>query len=161
MYDDAAVLDAPDANSALQTARNNYLASTVMTAESEHNGFVVFHPVGFPRKMDIKRKVDKYGAVCDDGDNMDVADHIADARNNGFNMIVMGWTATDPDDDPSFLYHYECSDEVYFTNQLPKGIVSMEVYADPSITCYNKSNCSQQEAEALIQRGCGERWTLP
>ena len=90
--------------------------------------------------MDIKRKVDKYGAVCDDGDNMDVADHISDARKNGFNIIVMGWGASDPDDDPSFLYHYECSDEVYFTNQLPKGIVSMEVYADPSITCYKKSN---------------------
>ena len=104
MYDDAAVLDAPDANSALQTARDNYLASTVMKAESEHNGFVVFHPVGFPRKMDIKRKVDRYGAVCDDGDNMDEDDHIADARKNGFNiMIVMGWAATDPDDDPSFL----------------------------------------------------------
>ena len=111
-----------------------------MTGESEHNGFVLFHPVGFPRKMDIKRKVDKYGAVCDDGDNMDVGDHISDARKNGFNMIVMGWSASDPDDDPSFLYHYECSDELYFTNQLPKGIVSMEVYADPSITCYNKSN---------------------
>ena len=106
MYDDAAVLDAPDANSALQTARDNYLASAVMTAESEHNGFVVFHPVGFPRKMDIKRKVDKYGAVCDDGDNMDVADHISDARKNGFNIIVMGWGASDPDVDPSFLYHY-------------------------------------------------------
>ena len=65
--------------------------------------------------MDIKRKVDKYGAVCDDGDNMDVADHISDARKNGFNMIVMGWSASDPDDDPSFLYHYECSDELYFT----------------------------------------------
>ena len=125
---------------ALQVARDNYLASTVMTGESEHNGFALFHPVGFPRKMDIKRKVDKYGAVCDDGDNMDVTDHISDARKNGFNMIVMGWSDADPDDDPSFLYHYECSDELYFTNQLPKGIVSMEVYADPSITCYNKSN---------------------
>ena len=71
---------------------------------------------------------------------MDVADHIADARKTRFNMIVMGWTASDPDDDPSFLYHYECSDKVYFTNQLPKGIVSMEVYADPSIACYKKSN---------------------
>ena len=110
---------------------------------------------------DPTQKVDKYGAVCDDGDNMDVTDHISDARKNGFNMIVMGWSDADPDDDPSFLYHYECSDELYFTNQLPIGIVSMEVYADPSITCYNKSNCSQQEAEALIQRGCGERWTLP
>ena len=137
-----------------------------MTAETVHNGFDIFHPVGFPRKMDIKRKVDKYGAVCDDGDNMDRADHISDARENGFNMIVMGWSASDPDDDPSFLYHYECSDELYFTNQMPKGIVSIEVYADPSITCYNKSNVRGQEAEALIQRGWWSRsfsgrWTLP
>ena len=138
--DDGVVLDPSDANSALQVARDYFLASTVMTGESEHNGFALFHPVGFTRKMDIKRKVDKYGAVCDDGDNMDVTDHISDARKNGFNMIVMGWSDADPDDDPSFLYHYECSDELYFTNQLPKGIVSMEVYADPSITCYNKSN---------------------
>ena len=47
---------------ALQTARDNYLASTIMTAETVHNGFDIFHPVGFPRKMDIKRKVEKYGA---------------------------------------------------------------------------------------------------
>jgi hypothetical protein len=52
-----------------------------MTGESEHNVF--------PRKMDIKRKVDKYGALCDDGDNMDVADHISDARKNGFNMTAI------------------------------------------------------------------------
>ncbi len=50
-----------------------------------------------------------------DGPEHSVAQpHAADIRPH----IVMGWSASDPDDDPSFLYHYECSDELYFTNQL-------------------------------------------
>ena len=80
---------------------------------------------------------------CDDlgdlsNEHVDNIDNKIDV--NVDSNVANFWGFADPALDPSFLYHYECSDELYFTNQLPKGIVSMEVYADPSITCYNKSN---------------------